>query len=263
MTIEETFLLNRELSGEYVVDIHLHSMRWSMFIAGEFTRVLSHFRLMGVSAGIVSDLNEYENPCDNNGRVKTLVEENKDLLLGAVYINPNRTKTAAEMEKELDTCAASGAFTCIKLHPFNNGRQVDDPVYYPVYGRARSLGYPILVHTWGCEEIRKIETVAQKFPQVNFIAGHCGGDLDASMLAGKIAARLDNLYLDYTCSFAYANLLEYLVKKAGVQKILFGSDAAMTSFDSSLGKVVFADISDKDKRDILGLNAKRLFPLLA
>lgn len=260
MTIERAFLINRELSGEYVVDTHLHSTCTSIFITGDLSQMLGHLRHMGVSAGFISELNEYEDPYENNRRIRALAEKNKAFLLGAIYINPNRIKNAADMEKELDDCAQSGVFTSVKLHPVWNGRQIDDPAYYPVYGRAAAFGYPILFHTWGCEDIRRLESVALKFPKVNFIAGHCGGELDASLLAGETAARLDNFYLDFTCSWAYANLLEYLVEKAGARKILFGSDGLWNSFDASVGRVIFAGISDDDKRDILGLNAKRLFP---
>jgi hypothetical protein len=232
-------------------------------ITWEFPRVITHLKNMGVSAGVVSNVNEYELPHENNRQIRTWIEENKGFLFGAVYINPNRTKNADDMEKELDVCAQSGAFTSIKLHPVWNGRQVDDSAYFPVYSRAALLGYPVLIHTWGCDDIRKLESVTQKFPKTNFLAAHCGGELDASLLAGEVAARLDNFYLDFTCSWAYANLLEYFVQKAGSHKIIFGSDAVWNSFDASVGRIIFAGISDNEKRDILGLNAKRLFPGLA
>jgi len=262
MTVESAFLLKRELSGEFVVDTHLHSGNISTFITGEFSQVLAHLRHMGTAACIVSDTNEYEVPCENNGNVRKLARENEGFLFGAIYINPNRTKKPADMENELDICAKSKLFTGIKLHPVWNGRQVDDSVYFPVYKAAAALGFPILIHTWGCGDIHRLESIALKFPKTCFIAGHCGGELDASLLAGETAARLENFYLDFTCSWAYANLLEYLVQKAGAHKILFGSDALWNSFDASIGRVVFAEISDAAKRDILGLNAKKLFPEL-
>ena len=251
--------LQNMLAGEYVVDTHLHSGNVSAFITGNFSQVISHMKHMGVACGIVSDPNEYESEFENNRRVRALVEENKGLLLGAVYINPNRTKTAAGIEKELLGCAESGAFTSVKLHPVWNSRQVDDPVYFPAFAAAAELGYPVLFHTWGCDDIRRLESIALKFPKVNFLAGHCGGELDASLLAGETAARVKNFYLDFTCSWGYANLLEYFVQKAGSKKIVFGSDAVWNSFDASIGRVLFADISDDDKRNILGLNAKELY----
>ena len=126
-------------------------------------------------------------------------------------------------------------------------------------GAAAELNFPILFHTWGCEDIRKLEGLAHKFPRVNFLAGHCGGELDASLLAGETAARVKNFYLDVTCSWCYANLIEYLVQKAGSEKMIFGSDGIWNSFDASAGRIVFAKISDSDKRNILGLNAKKLY----
>ena len=55
--------------------------------------------------------------------------------------------------------------------------------------------------------------------------------------------------------------IENSVRKAGAGRVLFGTDMALLDARHQIGKVVTADISDDDKRKILGLNAIELLGL--
>lgn len=48
------------------------------------------------------------------------------------------------------------------------------------------------------------------------------------------------------------------VEKVGSEKIFFGTDTYSCGFQT--GRILFARIRDKDKENILYLNAKRHFP---
>jgi predicted TIM-barrel fold metal-dependent hydrolase len=48
----------------------------------------------------------------------------------------------------------------------------------------------------------------------------------------------------------------------GADRILFGSDAPGRSYISQLAKVKYADISESDKRKILGENAEEILSLI-
>ena len=56
-------------------------------------------------------------------------------------------------------------------------------------------------------------------------------------------------------------MLEYAVKQIGADKILFESDACYIDFRYSLGIILYARITDKDKAMILGLNMARILKL--
>jgi hypothetical protein len=45
-----------------------------------------------------------------------------------------------------------------------------------------------------------------------------------------------------------------LTEKVGADKILFGSDMPFVNANAQIGKILYARISDEDKRKILGLN---------
>jgi predicted TIM-barrel fold metal-dependent hydrolase len=53
-------------------------------------------------------------------------------------------------------------------------------------------------------------------------------------------------------------VIEQLVNEAGADRVLFGSDTPLMDPRGQLGKIITADISDKAKEQILGLNAQRL-----
>jgi predicted TIM-barrel fold metal-dependent hydrolase len=50
-----------------------------------------------------------------------------------------------------------------------------------------------------------------------------------------------------------------LVQCAGSDRVLFGTDIPFMSPDQQIGRVLFARISDDEKRKILGVNALRVF----
>ena len=50
-----------------------------------------------------------------------------------------------------------------------------------------------------------------------------------------------------------------LVAAIGAERVLYGSDVPFLSPVPQVGKVVYADIGETEKRMILGLNAARLF----
>ena len=62
-----------------------------------------------------------------------------------------------------------------------------------------------------------------------------------------------------TCtSFGAQGTIEFLVEGVGGDRVLFGSDMPLIDGKFGVGRIVTADISDEDKKKILGLNAMKL-----
>jgi len=68
-----------------------------------------------------------------------------------------------------------------------------------------------------------------------------------------------SIYLEICNSLGWYGLVERLVQYAGSDRVLFGADMPFMSPDQQIGRVLFAPISDDDKRKILGLNALWVF----
>ena len=74
---------------------------------------------------------------------------------------------------------------------------------------------------------------------------------------------LPNVTIDLAGFDPTAGVVEMAVRELGARRILYGSDVPGRSFASQLAKVLGADISDTDRRLILGENLRRLLmPIL-
>ena len=66
-----------------------------------------------------------------------------------------------------------------------------------------------------------------------------------------------NLYM-CTCAGLQYRGMEDMVRRLGADRILFGSDSVIFDPAYGIGPVAFADISEQEKRQILGENALKL-----
>jgi predicted TIM-barrel fold metal-dependent hydrolase len=123
-----------------------------------------------------------------------------------------------------------------------------------------------------------MEQVAMKYPRVNFLMGHSGfGDWANAV---RVAHDYPNLYLELTAVYIahdWANqpcgsgspvpflshlqlngIIEYMCEHAGSEKIVYGDDMPWYSPHYAAGAVLFAEISDVDRHNILHRNAEEL-----
>lgn len=161
-------------------------------------------------------------------------------------------------------------FRGIKLHPSFHGMYADDPSYEVVWQYALDNNLPIMSHTWDLSSYNdsqkysyptRFEKYLVMYPQVKFICGHSGGRYNGIIDAAKLATKYNNVYLDTSGDVYNYQLIEFLTKKAGADKILFGSDALWFDQATQLGLVLGADIVLEDKEKILFRNAVNVFKL--
>ena len=203
-----------------------------------------------------------------NDEVLAALDRFPDRYLGYVVVHPAYPELLAS---ELERCLSHPRMRGIKLHPtqYSHPVKITDPRYRPAFEHARGHGYPILVHTGpeaqraycGADEVAR---VAREFPSVPVILAHTMGfdRWEGVEEAVAVAARLDNAYVDLSGSAGrHYGLVEYAVQHAGSEKILYGSDVPQLTFTFPLGPVFYADIPDRDKENILGLNTARMFDI--
>jgi len=193
-----------------------------------------------------------------NDETAAAVEAFPERLLGAVVLNPHYPdELAAELDRRLD----HGGFGLIKLHPTLQKFGLDSEACEPIWREAERRGLPVLVHSWaGSPECgaEACDRVATAHPDVRLILGHSlapSGTDDACRLAATHA----HVYLDTATSAVAIGQIATMVDRIGPEKILYGSDMPFLDPAPQLAKVVYARISDGDKRKILGGNAQRLF----
>jgi len=181
-------------------------------------------------------------------------------FVGAVVLNAHYPD---DLAGELDRCLAHGGFRMIKLHSSLGKFKLASEACEPIWREAERRGLPVLVHSWeGSADCgaAACERVAEKHPGVPLILGHSlapNGYPEACRLAQTHA----NVYLDTATSMVNYGQLADMVERTGPDKILFGSDTPFLDPAPQAAKVVFARLSDDEKRKILGQNAAQLLGL--
>jgi len=167
-------------------------------------------------------------------------------MIPFLSVNPNDTRD--NILAELERMHAAGV-RCIKLINRYQGRYPGDgPNLMAVYEFAAERRMLVFNHAWKPEVITKISA---RFPETDFIFGHYDNGLDEVLLARP------NVHANI---WGLGNLgwLDRGLKNVGAEKFMFGSDGFLNPMSVGIGPVVFAPVSDREKRLVLGVNLARL-----
>jgi uncharacterized protein len=158
-----------------------------------------------------------------------------------------------------DTARPGSPFVGFKLHTEIHRHDPDSPAYGPLYGFAHDHTMPVLMHVGPNVQqwVPAVRQIAKNYPQMPLIVAHYGGGEEQAVAV--LDAKLPNLFIDTAVSYGTHRLIERLVAKVGAGRILFGTDAGYLNPGGQLARIAFADISEADRRAILGGNAKRIF----
>ncbi|PYG85017.1 hypothetical protein LY28_03377 [Ruminiclostridium sufflavum DSM 19573] len=168
-----------------------------------------------------------------------------------------------DIESEVDRIISLG-LKGIKLHPDFQNFNIDDPDVMPIY-KAIQFKLPVLIHMGDenrtSSSPERLSNVLKRFPDLTVIAAHLGGyqmwDDSIKYLVGK------NLYLDTSSSLAFLDKEKatYIIRKHGVEKILFGTDYPMWSHEEELQRLYNLDFTAEEQELILWKNASKLLGL--
>lgn len=198
-----------------------------------------------------------------NDQVLRALDLSGGRALGFVYLNPKFTE---ESLKELDRCVRDGPMVGVKLWV---AVRCHEKRLDPIVRRAMELKAPILQHTWlkttgnmpGESTPEDLAQLAARHPKAAFIAAHVGGQWENGIRAIR-ATR--NVVAEVCGSDPTAGLVEMAVRELGAERVMYGSDYGGRSYSSQLAKVYGADLSERDRRLILGGNIRRMLgPILA
>lgn len=154
----------------------------------------------------------------------------------------------------------------VKFHPDYQNFFVDDARMYPIYEALSFLGLPVLFHT-GIDPLsphlihgrpEMIKKIARMFPKLTIIAAHLGGCFCG---VGECLAGMD-IYIDtaMSCSEEYCSQEQFnrIMKKHDTQRILFGTDLPWSRVTDQMKMIDRANLTGKQREDILKNNALRL-----
>ncbi|MBI4026504.1 MAG: amidohydrolase family protein [Verrucomicrobia bacterium] len=123
------------------------------------------------------------------------------------------------------------------------------------YGNRR--GFYAAIHR-NRGDFLEVNTLAKKYPRVRWVVYHCGSDYATADQAIESMRRHPNVHAEITLTPVTFGIIDYLVKHAGEDRILYGSDLPMRDPRQQLGWVVFSRLSLVQKKKALGANALRV-----
>lgn len=195
----------------------------------------------------------------------------------------------AQLEEDFETHQFPG----VKLYTAewngtSRGYTMKDPIVAPYLEKCRSLGiknihlhkgpttYPL---DYDAFDVRDVDYVATNYPDLNFIVDHCGMPRidDFCFIAGQERNVYGGLALIPSYIHArpkyFAQMMAELLFFVGPDRLLFGSDYAITSpkwiieqfmafeFDDETAQEAGTHLTLEVKRKIMGLNAAKLYGL--
>jgi predicted TIM-barrel fold metal-dependent hydrolase len=190
-----------------------------------------------------------------------------DLLLGMIQLNANNVTASLDA---LNRWLRDGPMLGVYFPGGGAGALAcSHRNFYPLVERIIDLNGVIMQHTWfktggkqgpGESTPSELAELAAKYPEQNFLCAHAGGEWEKGIRA---VADSPNVLVETSGFDATAGFIEMAVRELGAERIIFGSHLPSRSLGTELGKVVGAEITDHDRKLILGENYRRLLtPIL-
>lgn len=207
------------------------------------------------------------------------VLEGQDGLTYFAAIHPD----APDWREELGRAKAMG-FKGVKIHPVYQEVDIDDPRFVRILSRCGELGLIVVMH--GGEDIgypgvtrcspAMLRNALKQSGPVTLVAAHMGGwrnwqevpemlldtgvYLDTAYTLGDIAP-LDDHYTPEQLKMIADETFCELVHAFGSRRVLFGTDSPWDDPATCIARISALPLTDAEKADILGLNARKLLDL--
>lgn len=201
------------------------------------------------------------------------VDESGILFFGAIHPEDENLRDALRGIK-------NAGFKGIKLHPVFQHVYADDPKYMEILDAASELDLITVIHAGldhgfpGDERasIKYILKLIDKVHPKKFVLAHMGGMCEWDMVESDLAGA--DVYLDTAYSIDEVIAFDgnirpdtpvmskeqfvRLVKKHGVDRVLFGTDSPWTDRSVALKNIKNSGLSEEDIKKILSTNGRGL-----
>lgn len=195
-------------------------------------------------------------------QTKALMDAFPTRILGFASVNIVDEEAAVEQVEQ----AHKMGFVGLRLFPQHHQYRLDDDLYLDkVLSLAQELEMPVLIPIrmilhWGLPQmdVRELDGIARRFPKLRLIIGGVNyGELRDAL---AVMRRHPQVGFETSC-LQPAFGIEKLVDKAGAERIYFGSALPLMYPAPGIAKIESAEIGDREKEMILGLNARQLLHL--
>jgi len=252
----EAALSGSALAGELIIDAHMHiDTFYNFFIPRPDTlALLASARRIGIQRMYGSSLLAIRGDAEAGNTIAVATHrEHPEEFFPYIVFKPNYP----ELTQRTIAMAESIGVRQFKIHDDGNDLPYDHENYSPLYEHANRIRAVVLVHTFGKKHVEPMMKMADHYPEMKILLAHAG--IVEEDIYREAVRRHDNIFLETCSSMAWYGLLERLVAMAGADRVLFGTDMPFMSPAQQIGRILFARISDDEKRQVLGVNAQKLF----
>jgi predicted TIM-barrel fold metal-dependent hydrolase len=226
---------------------------------GQFER-LCYFAHVGI--GTTADPELEQKLTKDRNLVVAPLQRWPDRLLGMIQLNANNLSASLDA---VDRWVRDGPMLGVYFPGGGPGAVCcTNKNFPPLVERIAACRGVIMQHTWfktggkqGPGESTPAELVqlARRYPEQSFLCAHAGGEWEQGIRA---VAGQPNVLIETSGFDATAGFIELAVRELGAERIVFGSHLPSRSLGTELSKVIAANISEADKRQILGENYRNL-----
>jgi len=241
-----------ELVSRPKVDTHWHYHGWNLLDkqddVDELKLVVEKYSFEKIIISSSLALN-YDFQIGNAELSEILEADTSGKLYGYIVVDPTRPD---ESLREIELYREHPRFVGLKTIQDLYNMRLDDPQYEKILAKGEKYGMTMLAHIPGMKE------AAIKHPGMNFISAH------STWVRVRHMVGITNIYFDLCSSHNdwAETQLEKLIENAGVEKILFGSDAQLISPAWTLGKISEYSFDEDVLESVLKNNAYKLLPKL-
>ena len=192
----------------------------------------------------------------HNDSVLRAMKMYPDRYLGQIYVNPLYGKESME---EIKRCLDLGM---VGLKVYYQVK-INSPLFYPVIEKFTDLKMIILMHAHcglgvggkrpkygniqpNASIPEDFVEAARRYPEAMFQYAHTGGGVDWEY-ACKTMKDYPNIYVDTSGSNNAGNMIDYVLKYLGEDRMLFGTD---NSYYQGVGTILGSNMNEEQKRKI-------------
>jgi hypothetical protein len=239
------------------IDFHVHIGSWKApFLFGLSSNIKDLLKIMAqenIDGAVVMPSDSQENK-----ELLTKIQKVKEKKLWFFpWIRPKDTSMIKFLE------SYSKDIKGLKIHPSFEKLPITDQRYKKFLDFAKINKIPILVHCGRWKEVAGFKfalEVALKYPEVNFVLAHQGGNdplLREEACTWVNKRNIHNVYFDITGLGIYW-MIQRGIELLGAERFVFGSDYPLSHPKIHLAQVRCLDLTFKEEQAILGQNAARL-----
>jgi len=254
-TIYDQILRGEPLDSTPFIDTHGHFGPWSetcIPYAQDGARVIAEMDRFGCDLIWVSasDPGYGDAMSVKNDYVFALAEQYPERIVPYCTLSANEPDACLA---ELTRCLARGRCVGVKMHVYTQAAYTLRSAFLqPVFELLHEHKLVYLNHTLALGGPDDLPWVLTRYPEITFLAGHVWP------AANDLAKTHANLF-DCTCAAQSPDWVENEVKRCGSSTtMLLGSDFPLLSLAFGVGMIAYTRLPERDKRNILGLNALRI-----